>query len=683
MLDLPGAGSRHGFDSHQTSQSGDYVVWELDFQAVLRSLADLRLQGVGDIAGYLRKRPEQLDQLFSRVRVASTGGGPARAFAKSRFAGLSWAAIMNGMSPEAKSDILVALDTDRGASTQRVRFAARGGRRCDGTLSIIFPQSRRLHAVACLAETEPSAGESAPREEGRSLLSELRKLARNVSRTENEDTMIRLFLKSALKIAEADHCLLLRPESSSRRGRLGTAAFARATRTKLKTDGAPDPLRLEFGMAFFNVSEPRLFQVPGSSGYGLPTIFNGELPPGSYLAVPFACENGSQTCSILLAKAPGQSYPPDVVDALSTLSTLANLSLDRGFMARQAKKDRERYQRDFAAAQQLAAVVQSSIDAILTTDLEGRIASWNKGARRLYGYEAAEALGQPVTILIPPEHQEEEAAIRARVWAGNRVEHYETERLRKDGSRLMVSLTMSPVRNLEGEIIGASKVARDITEDVRAKNLQRLLLQEMDHRIKNLFALCGSIVSLCGQKASTPRELVQTVRSRFMALARAHDLVFLQSRKVAGASGSALTPGGPIGLHGLLETVLAPFQEQLTSQRRRIEIRGANPDVSGSSVATLALLAHEFATNATKYGSLGQAEGRIDIDCVTQGEMLSLIWRETGDVVRPPDDVIEGFGSVMTRAAVENQLNGEIARRWGEGGVEIEITLPLDRLRDM
>ena len=122
----------------------------------------------------------------------------------------------------------------------------------------------------------------------------------------------------------------------------------------------------------------------------------------------------------------------------------------------------------------LAAIVESSDDAILSKTLDGVIATWNEGAARMFGYTADEAIGRPVTMLIPADRQHEEPAILERLRRGERIDHYETIRVRKDGMLLNVSLSVSPVRNAAGVIVGASKIARDITAQKRAEEAVRV-----------------------------------------------------------------------------------------------------------------------------------------------------------------------------------------------------------------
>ena len=128
----------------------------------------------------------------------------------------------------------------------------------------------------------------------------------------------------------------------------------------------------------------------------------------------------------------------------------------------------------------LSALIESADDAIISKTLEGIITSWNKGAERIFGYTADEITGKPVTILIPEGHLDEEPAILAKIRAGQRIEHYETVRVRKDGKLIDISLTVSPIRGPNGQIIGASKIARDITDQRRA----RRELDEASERLK-------------------------------------------------------------------------------------------------------------------------------------------------------------------------------------------------------
>jgi PAS domain S-box-containing protein len=135
-------------------------------------------------------------------------------------------------------------------------------------------------------------------------------------------------------------------------------------------------------------------------------------------------------------------------------------------------------------AQQLVSIVESSDDAIISKDLDGIIRTWNSGAERLFGHTASEAIGKPVTILFPPGREDEEPGILARIRRGERIHHYETVRRRKDGSLLDISLTVSPVRDGTGRIVGASKIARDITDRKEAERK----LRESEQRLTELLA---------------------------------------------------------------------------------------------------------------------------------------------------------------------------------------------------
>src|SRR5216683_2094358 len=161
-------------------------------------------------------------------------------------------------------------------------------------------------------------------------------------------------------------------------------------------------------------------------------------------------------------------YPTPLHDSSGRLVGAINLLMDMT----------ERHDADLESAR-LAAIVVSSDDAIISKTIEGRITSWNAGATRIFGYEASEMIGEPILRLIPPELHHEEKEILARLQRGERIEHYETVRVAKDGRRVDVSLTVSPLRDRSGKVVGASKVGRDITERKRTEKLQRVLTDEL------------------------------------------------------------------------------------------------------------------------------------------------------------------------------------------------------------
>ncbi|HXM08432.1 MAG TPA: PAS domain S-box protein [Terriglobales bacterium] len=167
--------------------------------------------------------------------------------------------------------------------------------------------------------------------------------------------------------------------------------------------------------------------------------------------------------------------------ARSQLNTL-NAELEQRVKERTAALQSEITERRHTQeiAERLADVVQSSDDAIISKDLHGTITAWNRGAEKIFGYSAAEAVGKPMTLLLPPECAEEESGILARIRGGESVEHFETVRVRKDGKRIDVSATVSPISDSTGAIVGASKIARDITE----RKLKEEQLRESEDRFR-------------------------------------------------------------------------------------------------------------------------------------------------------------------------------------------------------
>lgn len=318
------------------------------------------------------------------------------------------------------------------------------------------------------------------------------------------------------------------------------------------------------------------------------------------------------------------------------------------------------------AARRLAALVESSNDAIIAKDLDGIITDWNNGAEQLFGYKPHEIIGKSVMILIPSDRHDEEPKILERIRAGERVEHYETVRQRKDGGLVDISLTISPIRGASGRVVGASKIARDISERRRAQEQQQLLLKEMNHRVKNLFALAGSIVALNVKNAVTPADLAATVSDQLVALSRAHALTMAPASLGNDEARHGAT------LHSLIEAILMPYTGRASNGRPRFSISGDDIPITVAAVTPVALLFHEFATNAAKYGSLSTERGIVDVTCRETGEGIRVVWREAGGPRVQPVS-IEGFGSKLINASVSQV--GRISRSWNPDGVVIELVL--------
>ncbi len=235
--------------------------------------------------------------------------------------------------------------------------------------------------------------------------------------------------------------------------------------------------------------------------------------------------------------------------------------------------------------QRLAAIVECSEDAIISKDLDGTIVTWNRAAEKLFGYAAAEAIGRPVTMLIPDDRQQEEEAILNSIRQGKPVARYETLRRRKDGTLVPIALTVSPLRDSSGQIIGASKVARDISDQIKVREHQMLVLNEMSHRVKNVLAVAGGLVGLSARSAQSPKAMAQAVQERLGAYSRAHELTRTSGAAVARGATRQTT------LHTLIHAIVAPYLDE-TGQEANVSTEGEDITIDSNATASLALVLH-------------------------------------------------------------------------------------------
>lgn len=343
-------------------------------------------------------------------------------------------------------------------------------------------------------------------------------------------------------------------------------------------------------------------------------------------------------------------YPTPLRDASGRLVGAINLLMDIT----------ERHEASMESAR-LASIVATSDDAIISKTLDGRITSWNASATRIFGYHADEMIGQPITRIIPPELHAEESEIIARLKLGERIDHYETVRVAKDGRRINMSLTTSPLRDKSGRVIGASKVGRDITERKQAEQLQRTLTNELIHRIKNTLATVQAIATQSLLRAKSPSDFVSSFIGRVQAMAKAHTL--LTKTMMQGTDVTELVS----------EQVLLGVSDD-----NRISCSGPLLVLDAQQALHLALVLHELATNARKYGALSVPNGRLSVSWQMRtngGRNLLLLWKESsGPKVTAPSE--RGFGSTLIEQTLRAH-GGEASVHYNTDGVTWEIKLPI------
>jgi PAS domain S-box-containing protein len=304
----------------------------------------------------------------------------------------------------------------------------------------------------------------------------------------------------------------------------------------------------------------------------------------------------------------------------------------------------------------MASIVESSDDAIVSKNLDGIITSWNKGAERVFGYTAEEAIGQPIMIVIPQDRWDEERTILTRIRRGERIDHFETIRQRKHGSLITVSITVSPVKNAEGKIVGASKIARDITEQKRSQEKITTLAREAEHRAKNVLANVQATVNL--SQSDSIEGLKKAIEGRIKALANVHSL-FAETRWI-GAE-----------LSSIARQELAPYSEK---DETRVRIDGPQVLLEPNTAQTIAVALHELATNAAKYGALSASSGKIILEWSHEADgRLTLRWIEQGGP-RVQVPTRQGFGRRIIERMID-QLKGRAHFDWRADGLVCEITL--------
>ena len=342
------------------------------------------------------------------------------------------------------------------------------------------------------------------------------------------------------------------------------------------------------------------------------------------------------------------------------------------------------------AAGRLAAIVESAEDAIVSKTLDGVITSWNHAAETIFGYTAAEAVGRPIAIIIPPDRREEEDGILRRLRTGETIRHFETERITKDGRRLPVSLTVSPIRNAAGKIIGASKIGRDVSERHRTRmRLEELLRRErsareeadaarreaertnrakdefmamLAHELRNPLSVVANAVTILesGAGAAHDSRARRMIRKQTVHLTRLLDDLLDVARIT---SGRIELEEETLDLRSVIETSVESQRHHVDGKRQRLDVSlpGRPVPVVGDPVR-LQQVVGNLLNNASRYTPAG---GSIGVTLAVESGEAVLRVRDDGRGIAPED-----LGSIFE---LFKQANPTLART--EGGLGIGLTL--------
>jgi PAS domain S-box-containing protein len=311
----------------------------------------------------------------------------------------------------------------------------------------------------------------------------------------------------------------------------------------------------------------------------------------------------------------------------------------------------------------LAATYNHALVGIAEIDREGRVLRANDQYSVMTGYTLEELRTKTIFDITHPADIAADRALVDEQWNGTR-EGYTIEKryVRKDGGVIWVEVAASMVRSEDSTGAYGVRILRDVTDRKSAEEQQRLLLHELNHRVKNTLTVVQGLAHQTFKGGTIPPELLRSFEGRLAALAAAHNLLMKHTWEATPISIAA-------------EAALSPFQ----TGQARISLSGPAVLLTPSATVTLTLALHELATNAAKYGALSNDSGEIDIQWALEAEMLTILWREReGPVVSEPQS--SGFGTRLLELAVARDLGGKVEIDFRPEGVVCTISAQLTRV---
>lgn len=281
-------------------------------------------------------------------------------------------------------------------------------------------------------------------------------------------------------------------------------------------------------------------------------------------------------------------------------------------------------------AGRFAAIVESSDDAIISKSLDGTIMSWNRAAERMFGYTADEIVGRPISVLMPPERHDDMESILGRIRRGERIEHYETVRVAKNGQKIDVSLSVSPVKDREGRIVGAAKIARDISDRKRSEAEREKLLRDAQQGVQ----LRDIFLSVAGHELRTPLNALALQLynlERHLAAPAHRDAVAKAQKEVDRltsltarlldvarmAAGGFEVDRAPMDLSELVRDAAARLEQSATRAGSPISVEAPGPVIGEWDRTAIDQVVTNLLTNAVKFGDGSPIDVRVERDGMT------------------------------------------------------------------
>lgn len=486
----------------------------------------------------------------------------------------------------------------------------------------------------------------------------LAEINRAITTSLNFDQVLGIIVESALQLVEARACVLLLIEKD------GTFRVRAARGT------APE-FATEFSASMDEDAVRKLHEALGVA------------PDEAMVTVPVIATNAVNG---MLAVVRDRPLDADEEWQMSAIADQAAIALQnaRLFEIESAEARRLRDATEIAR-RHLASIVESSDDAIISKNLDGIIQSWNEGASRLFGYAADEAIGRHITLLLPQDRLKEETLIIERICRGESVEHFETVRRRKDGSLIDVSLTISPIKNHEGLVVGASKIARDITERKKAEaerdellarehaaraeaeavnRLKDEFLATLSHELRNpLNAVVGYAEILLRSKETRHNELVikaaETIRRNALAQTRlVSDLLDLSRLQM----GKLSLEFQPLSLSTILTDAIDTVRDEANAKDISLDVAIESDVVVEGDPIRLGQIAWNLLNNAVKFTAAG---GKVSIAVRRASNRAEFVVSDTG----------QGIGSDFLPHVFEIFRQGDASSVRRQGGLGIGLAL--------